>query len=105
LWHGLLVGNLTRQRLTFLGHLTAVVVDPHTGQVVGGFAGAQAAAAVPCRVAAGATDRIPLLIGTASFTPELGYILPPGSWASRLPLPWHPTWATAPTGGSPRSCR
>lgn len=86
LWHGLLVGNLTRQRLTILGHLTVVVVDPQTGQVVGGFAGAQALAAVPCRVAAGATERIPLLIGTASFTPELGYLLPPGSWGLQAPL-------------------
>jgi hypothetical protein len=86
LWHGLLVGNLTRQRLTVLGHLTAVVVDPHTGQVAGGFSGVQARDAVPYRVAAGATERIPLLIGTDSFTPELGYILPPGSWGLQIPL-------------------
>ena len=86
LWHGLLVGNLTRHRLTVLGHLTAVVVDPHTGQVVGGFAGAQALAAALYWVAAGATERIPLLIGTDSFTPELGYILPPGFWGLQAPL-------------------
>jgi hypothetical protein len=86
LWHGLLVGNLTRQRLTVLGHLTAVVVDPQTGQVVGGFAGVQALSAVPYRVAAGATEPIPLLIGTDSFTPELGYLLPPGSWGLQAPL-------------------
>jgi hypothetical protein len=87
LWHGLLVGNLTRQRLTVLGHLTAVVVDPQTGQVVGGFSGAQALSATVHRVAAGATERIPLLIGTDSFTPELGYILPPGPWGLQAPLP------------------
>jgi hypothetical protein len=86
LWHGLLVGNLTRQRLIVLGHLTAVVVDPQTGQVVGGFAGAQALGAAPCPVAAGATEPIPLLIGTDSFIPKLGYILPPGSWGLRAPL-------------------
>ena len=86
LWHGLLVGNLTHQRLTVLGHLTAVVVDPHTRQVVGGFAGAQALGATVHRVAAGATERIPLLIGTDSCTPELGYILPPGSWGLQAPL-------------------
>ena len=45
----------------------------------------------------------PLLIGTASFTPKLGYILPPGSGASRFPLTWHPTFSHA-TVGSPRSC-
>jgi hypothetical protein len=86
LWHGLLVGNLTRQRLTVLGHLTAVVVDTHTGRVVGGFAGAQALGAAPYQLAAGATERIPLLIGTDSFTPELSYILPPGSWGLQAPL-------------------
>lgn len=96
LWHGLLMGNLTRQRLTVLGHLTAMVADPHTGQVVGGFAGAQAASAVPCRVAAGATERIPLLIGTDSFTPELGYILPPGSWGLQAPLTLAPDLGAEP---------
>ena len=86
LWHGLLVGNLTGQRLIVLGHPTAVVVDPHTGQVVGGFAGARTLDAPVSRVAAGATERIPVRIGTDSFTPELGYILPPGSWGLQAPL-------------------
>jgi len=88
LWHGLQVGNLTRQLLTIAtnGQVTAVVVDPHTGQAVGGFAGAQTLPGISYRVAAGATERIPLLIGTASFTPELGYILPPGSWGLQAPL-------------------
>jgi hypothetical protein len=86
--HGLLVGNLTRQELTIAtnGQVTAVVVDPQTGQTVGGFAGFQTLAGVFFRVAARATERIPLLIGTASFTPKLGYILPPGSWGIQVPL-------------------
>jgi hypothetical protein len=86
--HGLLVGNLTRQELTIAtnGQVTAVVVDPQTGRAVGGFAGFQTLAGVFFRVAATATERIPLLIGTASFTPELGYILPPGSWGIQVPL-------------------
>ena len=88
LCHGLLVGNLTRQELTIAtnGQVTAVVVDPRTGQAVGGYAGFQTLAGIFFRVAAGATERIPLLIGTASFTPELGYILPPGSWGIQVPL-------------------
>lgn len=86
--HGLLVRNLTRQELTIAtnGDVTAVVVDPRTGQAVGGFAGFHSLAGVFFRVAAGASERIPLLIGTASFTPELGYILPPGSWGIQVPL-------------------
>ena len=86
--HGLLVGNLTRQELTIAtnGQVTVVVVDPRTGQAVGGYAGFQTLAGIFFRVAAGATERIPLLIGTASFTPELGYILPPGSWGIQVPL-------------------
>jgi hypothetical protein len=86
--HGLLVGNLTHQELTIAtnGQVTAVVVDPGTGQTVGGFAGFQTLPGVFFRVAAGTTERIPLLIGTASFTPELGYILPPGSWGIQVPL-------------------
>jgi len=86
--HGLLVSNLTRQELTIAtnGQVTAVVVDPRTGQAVGGFAGFQTLAGVFFRVAARTTERIPLLIGTASFTPELGYILPSGSWGVQVPL-------------------
>jgi hypothetical protein len=86
--HGLQVGNLTRQELTIAtnGQVTAVVVDPGTGQTVGGFAGFQTLPGVFFRVAARTTERIPLLIGTASFTPELGYILPPGSWGIQVPL-------------------
>jgi len=86
--HGLLLRNLTGQQLQIAtnGQVTGVVVDPQTGEVVGGFSGMQTLAGVLFRVAAGATERIPLLIGTASFTPELGYILPPGSWGVQVPL-------------------
>ena len=94
--HGLQVGNLTDQELTVAtnGQVTAVVVDPGTGQTVGGFAGFQTLAGVFFRVAARATVRIPLLIGTASFTPELGYILPPGSWGIQVPLDLAPDTLT-----------
>ncbi len=45
-------------------------------------------------MAAGSTERIPLLIGTASFTPELGYLLPPGSWGLQAPLDLAPDLRT-----------
>ena len=86
--HGLLVHNLTDQVLPIAtnGNLTAVVVDPRTGQVVGGFAGAQTMPLIMFPVAPGHTERIPLLIGTASFRPKLGYAVPPGSWGIEVPL-------------------
>ena len=93
LHHGLLVRNLSGQVLPVAtnGAVTAVV-DPQTGQVVGGFAEAQIMPLIMFRVAPAATERIPLLIGTASFRPELGYTVPPGSWGIQVPLDpeWNP---------------
>jgi hypothetical protein len=66
--------------------VTALVVDPQTGHVVGGFAGAQLAVFICFRVPPQATERVPLLIETASFRPELGYTVPPGSWGMQVPL-------------------
>ena len=88
LHHGLLVRNLTSRVLPIAtnGNVTAVVVDPQTGQVVGGFAGAQAMPLIMFPVEPGNIERIPLLIGTASFRPDLGYAVPPGSWGIQVPL-------------------
>ena len=87
-FHGLLVRNLTGQELQIAanGHLTASVVDPSTGEVVGGFAGAQATPLIVHRVAGGVVERIPLLIGTASFVSRLGYVVPPGFWGIQTVL-------------------
>jgi hypothetical protein len=92
--HGLLVRNLTSQVLPIAtnGNVTAVVLDPQTHEVVGGFAGAQTMPLIMFRVAPGNTERIPLLIGTASFRTDLGYAVPPGSWGIHVPLDleWDP---------------
>lgn len=94
LHHGLLVRNLTSRVLPIAtnGTVTAVVVDPQTGQVVGGFAGAQTTQLIMFSVRPGNTERIPLLIGTASFRPDRGYTVPPGSWGVQVPLDleWDP---------------
>ena len=37
-------------------------------------------------VASGARERIPLLIGTASSTPRLGYTIPAGTWGIQATL-------------------
>jgi hypothetical protein len=86
--HGLLLRNRTGGELQIAtnGQVTATVVDPHTGAVVGGFAGFQHLPLVIFRVAPGQTGRVPLLIGTASFTPRLGYVIPPGDWGIQATL-------------------
>jgi hypothetical protein len=42
--------------------------------------GAQQLPLVIFRVPPGQTGQVPLLIGTASATPHLGYAIPPGDW-------------------------
>ena len=97
--HGLLLRNRTGSELQIAtnGQVTATVVDPHTGEIVGGSAGFQFLPLVIFRVAPGQTGRVPLLIGTASSTPRLGYAIPPGHWGvqATLALGPHP-------GDSPR---
>jgi hypothetical protein len=87
--HALLLHNHSGDELkiaTANGQLATAVVDPATGAVVGGFAGAQALSLITYRVAPGQTKSIPLLTGTASFTPRLGYTVPPGSWGIQATL-------------------
>ena len=88
LHHRLLLRNHSGYHLKIFtnGQLTTAVVDPGTGEVVGGFAGAQALPLITYRVAPGETEQIPLLTGTASFTPRLGYAVPPGSWGIQATL-------------------
>lgn len=56
-----------------------MVVDPQTGETVGGFSGLQTLSLKFFRVSPGGSTRIPLLIGTASSRPQLGYAIPPGN--------------------------
>ena len=86
--HGLLLRNHTSGELQIAtnGHVTAGIVDPQTGQVVGGFSGPQILPLIMFRIAPGGTERIPLLIGTASSTARLGYAVPPGSWGLQATL-------------------
>src|SRR6185312_4511404 len=64
--HGLLLTNLTEQHVQIEtnGHVTADVVDPSTGEVIGGSSGPQLLPLIVFRVEPGQTQRIPLLIGT-----------------------------------------
>jgi len=103
--HGLLLRNLTGREFQIAtnGQVTAAVIDPHTGEVVGGYAGFQTLPLIIFRVAPAETGRVPLLIGTASSTPRLGYTIPPGDWGIQATLTLGPHPATRPAG-APRSC-
>jgi hypothetical protein len=86
--HGLLLTNLARRELQIAtnGHVTPAVVDPVTGARVGGFSGAQILPLIVFRVSAGETERIPMLIGTDSSMPEMGFAIPPGDWGLQITL-------------------
>jgi hypothetical protein len=81
--HGLLLTNLGDDAVTVPtnGQLTAQLADPVTGRVVGGYAGPQILPLILFTAVPGDTVRIPLLVGTASYDPELGHAVPPGQWA------------------------
>jgi hypothetical protein len=101
--HSLLVRNLSGRDLQIAtnGGVTAAVVDPQTGEVVGGFSGWQTAPLVIFRLAAGATEPIPLLIGTASSTPRLGYVVPAGEWGIQATLTLGPHPSNSPRRRTP----
>lgn len=88
LHHHLTVHNLTGGELQLAtnGGVTAVVVDPQTRETVGGFSGAQTLPLKIFRVTPGGSMSIPLLIGTASSRPQLGYAVPPGEWGIQVTL-------------------
>jgi len=88
LHHALFLRNLSLDEINLAtnGQLTADVVDLETEQVVGGFAGAQLLRGVMFYIAPGEIERIPLLIGTESFVPDLGYTVPAGQWGMQTTL-------------------
>ncbi|HEV3188762.1 MAG TPA: hypothetical protein VGZ04_12055 [Acidimicrobiales bacterium] len=62
------------------GVVTAQVVEPATGDVVGGFVGAQTAQLIQYVLPSMTPVRVPFVVGTASVKRELGYAVPPGNW-------------------------
>jgi hypothetical protein len=67
--------------------LVASLVDPETGEVVGGYVSAVAGTGLSFRISPGAEARVPLLVGTASYRTELGNALPPGRYIVRTQIP------------------
>ncbi len=86
---GLVVRNLGADDVVVRtnGQVTAAVIDPSTDEIVGGFAGAQRLPLYLFRIVPGGSETIPLLGGTASTVPRLGYAVPPGDWAIEATLP------------------
>lgn len=86
--HSLLLTNLSDRVITIEtdGNLTADIIAADTGIHVGGFTGWQTQPLVTFTAAPGQTIRIPLLIGTASADPHLGYTVPPGTWMLTAPM-------------------
>lgn len=68
-----------RQALGTNGQLQSAVVDD-AGAVVGRYVGAQHLPFVGFAVEAGRGTEAPVLIGTDSVVPRLGYAVPPGQW-------------------------
>jgi len=61
------------------GQLQSAVVDD-AGAVVGRYVGAQNLPFVGFAVEAGRGTEVPVLVGTDSVVPRLGYAVPPGQW-------------------------
>jgi hypothetical protein len=86
--HHLLIHNLgsVEFQVEAPGIIIAQVIDPHTEDVVGGHSGPVLALLMTFAIAPNATARIPLLVATDSFVPDLGYAVPPGEWGIQTTL-------------------
>jgi hypothetical protein len=86
--HGLLVRNLGRRDVVIgtTGELIADVVDPETGEIVGGYSGGVRLMLQTYTIEPSTSKRIPMLVATASIVPDLGYAIPPGQWGVRATL-------------------
>jgi hypothetical protein len=82
-WHGpLRLANLGRDVVVLKtnGGLTARVLDPNSGEVVGGFVGFQTMPLVRFVIPPSGALSVPLSVETASFSRRLGYVVPAGDW-------------------------
>jgi hypothetical protein len=86
--HGLLVANRGDRDVVIgtTGELIADLTDLESGQVVGGYAGPVRLMLTTFTVRPGETERVPLLVASASFVPDLGYAVPAGRWGVQATL-------------------
>lgn len=87
--HGLLLTNLSDHDISVHtnGQLIAKIIND-ADAVVGGpdTGGVWMCPGVTFTAAPSETVRIPLFVGTASYSPELGYAVPAGSWHLTVPM-------------------
>ncbi|GAA3087734.1 hypothetical protein GCM10010530_11770 [Kribbella aluminosa] len=82
----LVTNRSARDQVLFtMGELSSVVTDS-SGRVVGRFAGPQPLPLVGFAIGAQESRPVPVLIGTASMVPQLGYAVPPGRWSLVIAL-------------------
>ena len=67
------------------GSLTSAVADS-SGSIVGLYVGPHTAARVEFAIEPHQSRPVPVLIGTASMVPDLGYAVPPGRWGLVIAL-------------------
>lgn len=77
------VRNLTDQPLRIVGP-HAVLVDPGSGEFVGYYSGPIALILPHYDFEPNTSLAVPVLIGTDSVVPDLGWAVPPGTWAVRI---------------------
>jgi hypothetical protein len=82
------VRNLSAHTIVLLPHehVTTQVVNPQTGDVVGGFCGERRGPSCWREVHPASTIVVGVVIGTASVSPDLGYVVPAGKWAIQVIL-------------------
>jgi hypothetical protein len=74
-----------RQVLATAGDLQSAVTDS-SGSVVGRYVGPHTAKRVEFWIEPHQSRPVPVLIGTASMVPDLGYAVPPGQWGLVIEL-------------------
>jgi hypothetical protein len=84
--HDMAITNVGTEQVKVSGPLIAEVVDLDSGEIVGGYTGAVSLVLMIVVISPGATRQIPVLVGTDSLRPDLGYALPPGEWGAQTTL-------------------
>jgi hypothetical protein len=78
------IANIRAETISASGKLIATIVDPVTGEAVGGYGGAVTLEQVVTNVPPGTSATVSVLLGTDSLRPGLGYAIPPGEWAAQV---------------------
>jgi hypothetical protein len=84
--HEMAITNVGTAEISTSGPLIADIVDPDTGEIVGRYTGPITLGLITVIIPPGATRHIPVLVGTDSLRPDLGYAIPPGRWGAQTTL-------------------